>query len=192
MFFFLPGTTVVGLHTVIAHNYSVVHNIAKHSDDDAEKSQKNPILADFGERIAPYKGNDSKETRSPFAAISAQLFASLLLFFLSRLLRFTKFSRLLSGVFSKTPRVPAVHLIVFHASLTSVRERKKEKITRLVQRFIVISSSIHFGEGRIFTRLRATRRLERDNIFKCRSSSSRGGGVNYRVQHHENAFPRIL
>lgn len=127
---FFPGTTVIGLHTVIAHNYSVVHNIAKHSDDDAEKSQKNPILADFGERIAPYKGNDSKETRSPFAAISAQLFASLLLFFLSRLLRFTKFSRLLSGVFSKTPRVPAVHLIVFHASLTSERQREGKKKKR--------------------------------------------------------------
>jgi hypothetical protein len=36
----------------------------------------------------------------------------------------------LSGVFSKTPRVPAVHLIVFHASLTSERQREGKKKKR--------------------------------------------------------------
>jgi hypothetical protein len=63
--------------------------------------------------MAPDEGNDSKETRSPFASIRAQLFAPLLLFFLPVLLRFTELGRLLSGVFAKTPRVSAVHLFDF-------------------------------------------------------------------------------
>lgn len=98
--------------TIVAHDDTVVHDVAQHGHNNAEQCEENPIFSYFGKGISPNEGNEPKEAWSPFAAVGAQLFAPLLFLLFACLLGFAKLGRLLSRVFSKTPRIASVHLVL--------------------------------------------------------------------------------
>jgi len=51
--------------TGAAHLYAVVHGEAEQGHDDAEQCQKDPVLADARETVAPQEGDDAQQPRTP-------------------------------------------------------------------------------------------------------------------------------
>jgi Fe-S-cluster containining protein len=74
--------------TCVTQIDSVIHDVTQQSHDATEKSQKYPVLSDFGKSVAPCVGYDPEKSRCPFAPIRPQFFISYLFLPLVVLLQF--------------------------------------------------------------------------------------------------------